>query len=65
MQFKFKNDKPVKSLVNKLAAVSGLGMNQTQTIEDIKAAENAAPATLGPMVRPQIQPLGPVESIAP
>ena len=55
MQFKFKNDKPVKSLVNKLAAVSGLGMNQTQTIEDIKAAENAAPAILGP---------GPIRSLS-
>lgn len=65
MQFEFKNDKPVKSLVNELAAVTGLGMNQTRTIEDIKAAESAAPSTLGPMVSPQTQPLGPVKSIAP
>jgi hypothetical protein len=65
MQFEFKNDKPVKSLVNELAAVTGLGMNQTRTIEDIKAVESAAPSTLGPMVSPQTQPLGPVKSIAP
>jgi hypothetical protein len=65
MQFEFKNDKPVKSLVNELAAVTGLGMNQTRTIEDIKAVESAAPSTLGPIVSPQTQPLGPVKSIAP
>jgi hypothetical protein len=65
MQFEFKNDKPVKSLVNELAAVTGLGMGQTRTIEEIKAAEGAAPPALGPMEKTQPQPLGPVRTVAP
>ena len=65
MQLEFKNDKPVKSLVNELAAVTGLGMGQTRTIEEIKAAESAAPATLGPMLKSRPQTLGPVKAPAP
>jgi hypothetical protein len=49
MSFEFKNDKPVKVLMQELVAVTGLGMGQTRTAEEIKAAESGTAETLGPM----------------
>lgn len=59
MQFEFKNDKPAKMLMQELAAVTGLGLGQTRTVDDIKAAESRgqegpgvlpqAPANIGPI----------------
>jgi hypothetical protein len=57
MQFEFKNDKPAKLLMQEMVAVTGLGMGQTRTAEEIKAAESrsqdgpgvmkAQPASIG------------------
>jgi hypothetical protein len=49
MAFEFKNDKPAKLLMQELVAVTGLGMGQTRTAEEIKASESGVPETLGPM----------------
>lgn len=49
MAFEFKNDKPAKLLMQELVVVTGLGMGQTRTAEEIKAAESGVPETLGPM----------------
>jgi hypothetical protein len=49
MPFEFKNDKPAKILMQELIAVTGLGMGQTRTAEEIKAAESGEAETLGPM----------------
>jgi hypothetical protein len=49
MQFEFKNDKPAKLLAQELIAVTGLGMGQTRTIEEIKAAESNGQQGLGEM----------------
>jgi hypothetical protein len=51
IQIGFKNDKPVKAFIAEMAAFTGLGMGQTRTIADIKAAESGAAAgseSLGP-----------------
>lgn len=56
MQFEFKNDKPVKSLVQEMVLVTGLGMGQTRTVEEIKAAESGVQE--GPGAMPvQVNPL--------
>jgi len=53
MQFEFKNDKPAKLLVSEMVAVTGLGMGQTRTAEEIKAAESGVQEGPGVMqVRP-------------
>lgn len=65
MQVQFKNDKPAKRLTQELFAVTGLGMNQTRTLEEIKEAEAQLASTeadaLGPMPgrasKPQLGPL--------
>jgi hypothetical protein len=49
MQFEFKNDKPAKLLVQEMVAVTGLGMGQSRTIDEIKAAENSDQQGLGEM----------------
>ena len=51
MQFAFKNDKPVRLMAQELMAYTGLGMGQTRTIEEIKAAESGRPLTLGSPVQ--------------
>jgi hypothetical protein len=58
MQFEFKNDKPAKLLMQELVAVTGLGMGQTRTAVEIKAAESGVPETLGEMPQ-QSSGLGP------
>jgi hypothetical protein len=63
MQFEFRNDKPVKRLVNEMAAITGLGMGQTRTVEEIKAAERGMQASPGPMEVLQNQPLGPAPTM--
>jgi len=47
MQFEFKNDKPARLLMQELVAVTGLGMGQTRTIDEIKAAESGVVAGPG------------------
>lgn len=59
MAFEFKNDKPAKQLMQELVAVTGLGMGQTRTIEEIKATESGVQETLGSMPK-QSSSLGPV-----
>jgi hypothetical protein len=49
MQFEFKNDKPVRQLVQEMVAVTGLGMGQTRTVEEIKTYESGAQEGLGEM----------------
>lgn len=49
MSFEFRNDKPAKQLMQEMVAVTGLGMGQTRTVEEIKAAESGAAETLGAM----------------
>jgi hypothetical protein len=51
MQFEFKNDKPAKMLMQEMVAVTGLGMGQTRTVDEIKAAENNSPQSPGEMPR--------------
>ncbi len=46
MEFKFKNNKPVKRITSELYRVTGLGMGQQRSIADIKAIESGE-ATLG------------------
>jgi len=47
MQFEFKNDKPAKLLMQELVAVTGLGMGQTRSVEEIKAAESGVTMSPG------------------
>jgi hypothetical protein len=47
MQFEFKNDKPAKLLMQELVTVSGLGMGQTRTVDEIRAAESGGAANPG------------------
>jgi hypothetical protein len=49
MAFEFKNDKPAKLLMQEMVAVTGLGMGQTRTAEEIKANESGISEALGPM----------------
>lgn len=49
MQFEFKNDKPAKLLMQEMVAVTGLGMGQSRTIDEIKAAESSDQQGLGEM----------------
>lgn len=49
MQFEFKNDRPAKLLMQEMAAVTGLGMGQTRTAEDIIVAEQNAVSGPGVM----------------
>jgi len=49
MQFEFKNDKPAKLLMQELVAVTGLGMGQTRTVDEIKAAESGETVSPGGM----------------
>lgn len=51
MSFEFKNDKPAKQLMQEMVAVTGLGMGQTRTADEIKAAESGAQQ--GPGAMPQ------------
>jgi len=51
MQFEFKNDKPAKLLMQEMVAITGLGMGQTRTIDEIKAAERSEQQSLGEMPR--------------
>ena len=53
MAFEFKNDKPAKQLMQEMVAVTGLGMGQTRTAEEIKASESGAAEALGPMSQQQ------------
>ena len=53
MAFEFKNDKPAKLLMQEMVAVTGLGMGQTRTAEEIKASESGAAEALGPMIQQQ------------
>ena len=46
MQLAFKNDKPAKRLMAELSSVTGLGMGQTRTAEEILAAESGSQVTL-------------------
>jgi hypothetical protein len=62
MQFAFKNDKPVRLMMQELMAYTGLGMGQTRTIEEIKAAENGRPLTLGSTIQTE-ESLGPKPTI--
>jgi hypothetical protein len=50
MQFEFKNDRPAKLLMQELVAVTGLGMGQTRTSEDIIKAEQSSQAGPGAIV---------------
>jgi len=58
MQFQFKNDQPAKLLMQEMIAVTGLGMGQTRTIDEIKAAETSGHQGLGEMPK-QSTGLGP------
>ncbi len=49
MQFKFANDKPAKLLIQEMIMVTGLGMGQTRTVEEIKAAESGTQESPGIM----------------
>lgn len=49
MQFEFKNDKPAKLLMQEMTAVTGLGMGQTRTVDDIVASEQRIQAGPGAM----------------
>lgn len=49
MSFEFKNDKPAKRLMQEMVEVTGLGMGQTRTVEEIRAAERGVPETPGAM----------------
>lgn len=62
MQFEFKNDKPAKLLMQELVAVTGLGMGQTRTVEEIKAAEIGEPVGPGAMSG-QVPTLGAMGSL--
>ena len=65
MQIEFKNNKPAKRLMNELVVVTGLGMGQTRTLEEIKAIESGekdklnalqpAPSGLGAVKSPEEQ----------
>lgn len=46
MQLEFKNNVPAKQLMAELASVTGLGMGQTRTAQDILAAEQGKEVTL-------------------
>jgi hypothetical protein len=59
MQFVFKNDKPARLMMQELSAYTGLGMGQTRTIEEIKAAESGKKTTLGPAGKVE-ESLGPL-----
>jgi hypothetical protein len=59
MQFTFKNDKPAKLLMQELTALTGLGMGQTRTVEEIKSAESGKLNSPGAIVRPE-EKLGPM-----
>jgi hypothetical protein len=61
MAFEFKNDKPAKQLMQEMVAVTGLGMGQTRTVAEIKAAESGTQETLGAMPQ-QSSGLGPVSA---
>lgn len=67
MQFEFKNDKPAKKLMQELPGVTGLGLGQTRTVDEIKAAESRgqdgpgvltqAPTNIGPIGSPTAIPI--------
>jgi len=40
MQFEFKNDRPAKSMMQEMVGITGLGIGQTRSVEDIRAAES-------------------------
>lgn len=61
MQFEFRNDKPAKMLMQELAGVTGLGLGQTRTAEEIKAAESKPAESLGALSPATIN-IGPVGS---
>jgi len=68
MQIEFKNDKPAKQMMAELSALTGLGMGQTRTAEEILAAEQGKEQTLGSLGRdqasPQLGPMKPRKAIA-
>ena len=47
MQIEFKNNKPAKRLMNELVVVTGLGMGQTRTLDEIKKIESGEIDKLG------------------
>jgi hypothetical protein len=49
MQFEFKNDRPARLLTQEMMAVTGLGMGQSRTAEDIMAAESSTQTSPGVM----------------
>ncbi|MEB3334360.1 MAG: hypothetical protein VKP70_05185 [Cyanobacteriota bacterium] len=59
MQFVFKNDKPAKVMMQELTAYTGLGMGQTRSVDDIKAAEKGKQVTPGPTAQSEPK-LGPM-----
>ena len=59
MQFTFKNDKPAKLMVQELSALTGLGIGQSRTVEEIKSAESSKDASPGAMNRAE-ETLGPM-----
>lgn len=61
MQIEFKNNKPAKRLMDELVLVTGLGMGQTRTIEEIKAIENGTAEKVGTLNQKNIN-IGPVGS---
>lgn len=63
MQFEFKNDKPVKQLASEMSALTGLGMGQTRTVDDIKALESGSQTSPGPMEVQRLQPLTPAPAM--
>lgn len=69
MQFEFKNDKPAKLLMQELVAVTGLGMGQTRTIDEIKAAESGVVAGPGELTAQapaaSLTRLGPKQALTP
>jgi hypothetical protein len=60
MQFEFRNDKPAKQIMQELAAVSGLGMGQTRTAEEIKISESGSQQGPGAMPQ-QASVIGPMQ----
>ena len=63
MQFEFKNEKPAKILMQELPGVTGLGLGQTRTIDDIKAAESKGTDSPGILTQTPTN-IGPVGSRA-
>jgi len=56
MQFRFANDKPAKLLIQEMIMVTGLGMGQTRTVEEIRSAESGTQESPGIM---KIHPIAP------